>query len=183
MVHQNKYLSEVFNQPPLTAYKRQKNLRDLLIKSKVPPPKSTHPTREIKGMNKCGKACTACPYVQQTKKIKIDKEDTWEIRRKVNCNTYNCIYMIQCQKCGEKYIGQTGRIIKFRIAEHRSYISNQVIARATGAHFNLPGHSLADLRYTVIEQVKYNNEAYRKERETYHINKFNTFYKGINREP
>ena len=91
--------------------------------------------------------------------------------------------MIQCQKCGEKYIGQTGRIIKFRIADHRSYISNQVIARATGAHFNLPGHSLADMRYTIIEQVRYNNEAYRRERETYHINKFNTFYKGINREP
>ena len=158
----------------------KKNLRDILIKSKVPPPQPAHPTREIKGMKKCGKACTACPYVQSSKTIKIDKKDTWEIRKQVDCNTYNCIYMIQCQKenCKEKYIGQTGRIIKFRIADHRSYISNQVIARATGAHFNLPGHSLADMRYTVLEQVKYNNEAYRRERETYHINKFNTFYKG-----
>ena len=69
--------------------------------------------------------------------------------------------MIQCQKenCTKKYIGQSGRIIKFRIADHISYISNQVLAKATGAHFNLPGHSLADMRYTVLEQVKYNNEA------------------------
>ena len=62
----------------------------------------------------------------------------------------------------------------FRIADHRSFISNQVFAIATGALFNLPGHSLADMRYTIIEQVRYNNEAYRRERETYH--KFDTFY-------
>jgi hypothetical protein len=57
--------------------------------------------------------------------------------------------MIHCikEKCGEKYIGRTGRFIKYRIAEHRGYFTNQVIARATGAHFNLPGHSLADMRY------------------------------------
>ena len=35
----------------------------------------------------------------------------------------------------------------------------------------------------VRQQVRYNNEAYWRERETYHINKFSTFYKGINREP
>ena len=45
--------------------------------------------------------------------------------------------------------------------------------RATGAHFNLPGHSLANIDFTVVEQVKYNNEAYLEEREIYH-NQFNT---------
>jgi hypothetical protein len=43
MTHQNKYLSEVFKQPPLTAYRRQKNLRDLLIKSKSPSSKTNTP--------------------------------------------------------------------------------------------------------------------------------------------
>lgn len=62
------------------------------------------------------------------------------------------------------------------------YITNQVISRATGAHFNLPGHSLADLKFTILEQVRYNDEEYRREREKYFINKFNTFYHGINRE-
>ena len=31
-----------------------------------------------------------------------------------------------------------------------------------------------------LERVKKNDESYRKERETYFINKFNTFYRGIN---
>ena len=33
MIGQNKYLNEVFEKPPLTAYRRQRNLRDILIKA------------------------------------------------------------------------------------------------------------------------------------------------------
>ena len=150
----------------------------------MPPPVPLHPKRELKGMAPCKKACTACPYVDRGRKVKIDSENTWSINREVNCETFNCIYMIQCKKnnCEERYIGQTKRIIKFRIADHRGYITNQVLSRATGSHFNLPGHSLADLKFTILEQVRYNNEDYRREREIYFINKFNTFYQGINRE-
>ena len=35
MVAQDKYLAEVFVEPPLTAYRRQNIFRDMLIKSKV----------------------------------------------------------------------------------------------------------------------------------------------------
>ena len=42
---------------------------------------------------------------------------------------------------------------------------------ATGAHFNLPGHSLADMKFKILKQVKYNEYSDRKEREAYHINK------------
>ena len=55
MIAQDKYLSEVFVEPPLTAYRRQNNLRDMLIKSKVPPPPPIHPRREIKGWQSVGK--------------------------------------------------------------------------------------------------------------------------------
>ena len=175
-VAQDNYLAEVFVEPPLTAYRRQYNLRDMLIKSKVPPPPPLHPRRVIKGMAKCGKACTACPFNMEGRNIKIDKEHVWKIERSVNCNTFNCIYMIECEqdKFKQRYIGLTRRHLKFRIAELRGYISSQGISKATGAHFNLPGHSLANMKFTVLEQVKYNSERYRRERETYHINKFNT---------
>ena len=112
----------------------------------------------------------------------MDKEDTSEIRRKINCDTQNCIYMIQCQKYDEKYIGQTGRLIRFRIADHRGYIQNQVTSKATGAHWNQPGHSLADLKVAILEPTRNNSEEYRKEREKYLINKFDTYYRGLNRQ-
>ena len=94
------------------------------------------------------------------------------------------MYMIQCSKdnCNKRYIGQTGRLLKFRIADHRGYIQNQVTSKATGAHWNQPGHIMADMKFTVLEQVKYNDRNYREERETYFINKFDTFYNELNKE-
>ena len=94
------------------------------------------------------------------------------------------IYLIECQKdnCKQRYIGETGRILKFRIDEHRGYINNKVISQATGAHYNLPGHSLADMRVTGLEQLKRSCEEYRKERESSYIKKFDTYYNGLNRQ-
>jgi hypothetical protein len=37
-------------------------------------------------------------------------------------------------------------------------------------------HSIDDLRITVFEQVKKNNLLYKKEREEYHIRRFDTFH-------
>ena len=52
----------------------------------------------------------------------------------------------------------------------------------TGDHFNLPGHSLAHMKVTILEMARNSNPDYRRERENYFINKFNTFYEGMNKE-
>ena len=44
-------------------------------------------------------------------------------------------------------------MLKSRLAQHRGYVQNNI--EATGQHFNLPGHSLADLMVTILEQVKH----------------------------
>jgi hypothetical protein len=184
MASQDQYLSDCFPQPPLVAFKRQRNLRESLIRAKVPPPPDLRPKRILKGVVKCGKECTACPYIIEGRNVRIDKRSTWRINRKLNCLTFNSVYMIECDKdkCKQRYIGETKRPIKYRIADHRGYIVNKQLDKATGAHFNLPGHSLANMKFTILEQVKTNNENYRKERERYLINKFDTFYRGLNRQ-
>ena len=180
MVSQNTYLKECFKE--LTAVRRQPNLRNFLIKSKVAPPPPTHAKRVVNGMTKCGKGCTACPFKQPGKYIKIDEKRTWTIGRRVNCESFNKIYLLTCQKCKEKYVGTSGRQLKYRLADHRGYIFNQVESRTTGAHFNLPGHSLADLSVTILEQTKSSDPEYRMEREKYFIRKFDTFNHGLNKE-
>ena len=75
--------------------------------------------------------------------------------------------MIECdlEKCKQRYIGEAQRILKqYRICEHIGYIKTQKLEMATGAHFNLPGHSLANQKTTILEKVKVNNTQYRKER-------------------
>ena len=75
---------------------------------------------------------------------------------------------------GKVYIGETNRFLKFRLADHRGYVVSKDTTQATGRHFNLPGHNLADMSITVVEQVRKNDIIYRKEREEKHIRRFDT---------
>ena len=139
----------------------------------------------MNGMHKCGKFCTACPHILETKTVQIQQNEQWQINRNVSCNSSNIIYMIECQKtnCKEpRYIGETHRLLKHRLAEHRGYVNNKIISQATGAHFTSPGHTLSDLKIIILELVKYRDTSYRKEREEYFIKKFNTFYEGMNKQ-
>ena len=86
------------------------------------------------------------------------------------------------QNKNESYIGETGRLFKFRLAEHRGYIVNKDETQATGLHFNLPGHNLAHMQATILELVNRNSEENRKEREKFYIRKFNTYHRGLNKQ-
>ena len=91
--------------------------------------------------------------------------------------------MIECNKenCKLKYIGESERSMKDRLGEHKGYINNNKWKQPTGYHFNMPGHTIANLTITILEKVKKENILYRKEREKYLIRKFNTYYSGMNR--
>ena len=183
MTSRNKYLSEVFPNPPLTAFKRQPNIRSMVIRANVSKTKK-YPTRYQRGMTKCNTPnCTACAYILETKEVKINGV-SWKINKKLNCNNYNIVYGIICKKdkCKEVYIGETKRRLKFRLSDHRGYVVNKLTNTATGHHFNLPGHSLADLSVTIIEEVKKNDTFYRKEQEESHFRRFKTLYQGMNKK-
>ena len=47
---QDPRLAEVFPNPPLVAFKRQKNIKDYLIRSKVPLKQSSQPKRNKNGL-------------------------------------------------------------------------------------------------------------------------------------
>ena len=87
---------------------------------------------------------------EEVKSLKMNNEE-WQINQSLNCETSNCVYMIECRKdsCRMRYIGETKRIMKFRLAEHRGYISNNDDT-PTGEHFNSPGHSISDLSMTIL---------------------------------
>ena len=183
MVNLDCYLGEVFPEPPLTAYKRQKNIRDFLVKAKVYERKKC-PKRFLKGMKKCGKGCIACPFIREGKKYRRGKV-IWNIQREVTCETKNFVYLIECEKerCNEIYIGETERPFKLRLAEHKRYIENTDLTQATGNHFNQKGHNLNYMKATILEKVKNHDTNYRKQREQFLINKFNSFRSGMNKMP
>ena len=182
MRNMDSYLADVFPKPPMIAYRRPENLRDKLVRAKLSKP-SKYQTRRKLGMKKCGKPfCDLCPFVKEGNKVKM-RNRIWYITRHLNCESSNICYLIECQKdkCKERYIGETEHSLRTRFTQHRGYVNNNQTKRATGYHFNLPGHSVSDMKVTILEKVKYNTEAYRKQREKLLISQFDTFNNGLNR--
>jgi hypothetical protein len=88
--------------------------------------------------------------------------------------------MIECnkEKCKQRYIGETKRSLAKRLSEHRGFLTSMFPTKTTEIHFNQLGHSsVSDVRITILEKMKTSDESNRKERESYLINKFNTYYK------
>ena len=167
--------------PPQSTYKRPKNIRQYLIRAKVPPA-LTRPKRTLPGIKKCGK-CVTCPFVKTCKSISATATNfSVDLKTSVDCNTKNVIYCIECLKpsCRQQYIGQTHKSLKERFNQHRGYVRNSKLEKATGMHFNLPGHSSSDMK-VIVEKVHNRDDFFRKRRESIYIQKFNTKHKGINR--
>ena len=123
-----------------------------------------------------------CRGEQETKTLN-GNNFIWKIGKQVTCESKNIVYLIQCEKCKNRYIGESERSLKERISEHKGYIKNNHQDKATGAHFNQKGHTLEHMKVSIIEKVKKQEESYRKERERFFIQKFNTYHQGMNRKP
>ena len=163
------------------AYKRPPNIRDNLIRAKIPRPNPNKPKRNLLGMKQCLN-CGVCPYVRVGKSVRSTNNNYQiEINTSVNCSSINVIYMVGCKKCTQQYIGETERSVRERFREHMGYVTASLKNKATGQHFNEPGHKVSDMTITVIEKVFNKDPRYRKQREKMFINKFNTRYKGLNK--
>ena len=72
---------------------------------------------------------------------------------------------------------------KERMAEHRDYPKRDVQTEPSGEYFTQHGHTVADLRGQVLEKVKSKDPFILWAREAMLIQKFNTFRRGLIKEP
>ena len=92
------------------------------------------------------------------------------------------VYCINGDRCCEQYVGETGKKLSQRFAQHRGYVRNNKVEKAILAQFNLPGHTMADMNITKEEKIASDDPQMRKLRESYYIQKFGTKYKGTNKK-
>ena len=132
----------------LKAYRRAKNLRDLLVHSDFAP---AQPAQQP-GTFPCKRTiCRTCAHINQSTsipspegQIKITGHFTW--------TSDNVIYCISCRKCPRAvYIGETGRRLADRFREHRLDVLHKKSDLPVAQHFNSPGHSLEDVRVAVLK--------------------------------
>ena len=132
--------------------------------------------------------CRACFYVKEGKAI-TDKDYNGKtfllkVGRKASCESKNRVYLLECDKdnCKKKKNGITHKELCELIYQHVGYMENKILSRATGEHFNLPGHETHQIKFSIIEQVKSSDPLYGREREKLMIRKFNSCYCVINKE-
>ena len=77
------------------------------------------------GVTKCGKTrCTICHILIEGKTFHFKNCNTpFEVKRNLDCDSQNILYVMQCSECLSEYIGCTNSLRK-RINLHRSNINS-----------------------------------------------------------
>ena len=170
-----------------SSYRRQKTTGNHLVRAKLPDTGNVRSKRKLPGMYKCrnyGRECSICPWILETKvAAATNSHYKLDITSHLTCQSENVIYVIVCTKCNVQYVGETDRSLKDRFNEHKGYVRTKKLNMTTGAHFNLPGHSVSDMLVMAIQKIFNKDTPYRKELEKEMISNFNTFHRGLNKTP
>lgn len=181
-------------EPPMVCYTRDKNLRDILVRAKLPPPTRILPTRGAKeGFVRCGKRgdCTLCSHSHNTSSVKLFKLDgsstDWPIGQRITCTDKNVIYVIscikssgECAKVHPQYFGETKRMAKTRFSGHLGTVRRPTEQTnfPVGTHFNLSNHTNGDIEFIPFEKIVSLDPFIRKARESFFIKTFQTVKYG-----
>ena len=141
---------DAFKEKPIIAYKRTKNMGDLLVRAKCTKEATTIPTQNP-NIKPCKTPwnCAYCPK-KDTQTFKSTITGRCYKRPPYTCNTRNVVYLITCNLCGKQYVGETYRAFRVRMSEHERYVKNKKLKQATGLHFNTSGHKLGHMNFEVI---------------------------------
>ena len=53
------------------------------------------------------------------------------------------------------------------MCQHLSYVRNKTLSKATGEHFNLPGHDKNNMKFTILEEGRLADPLYCRERKNH----------------
>ena len=107
------------------------------------------------GTFSCSRArCYTCSFLNSATSISGPKSN-FVIRHNFTCTSSNIIYCISCSKCCKLYIGETGRRLSDRFAEHLRSVRNNDVDKPVARHFNAANHdmkicAISDMQVFVI---------------------------------
>ncbi len=185
--------SEIFQEPPMLAHKRTKNLKDLLVRSQIntghtPTQTPTQRTTNQETIPSCTiRNCKSCIMLLPGPIASSKTGESFPVNRGIKCATRNVVYVITCQKCKKQYVGETKRAVGLRLKEHHLDVRKEKTS-PVAQHFNLPGHSVNDIRGQIIVRIyknpnRYETTLYRKQMERVWMHKLKTLDPfGINKQ-
>ena len=122
-------------------YRRPKNLRDLLVRSKLTTIlEESEPTRPV-NITCTNRKCQYCPLLNTEGQIVATVTGRkYRTKHNVTCNSNNLIYCITCRRCKKQYVGQTKNSLKQRFQGHFYQVVHDVEKTEVYRHFNRNGH-------------------------------------------
>lgn len=134
----------------ISAFRRNKNLTDFLIRAKLPPLTLEKPQMLEAQFSRL-------KFIRNVRDHTVVK-----IPQGFSPRSKNCVYVIYCNKCGVKYVGETKNTLSTRMVQHRYNIRNQKeVDTLLVQHFLLHGlHSVRmaglqrHVNWTDIERKK-----------------------------
>ena len=129
----------VFPQLPLVAYRRDSNLRDILVHTSDSSQSSFQA-----GTSPCLHArCRTCHYISSDTSVR-GPQYSFVIKKAFSCQTSSLVYCISYRRCPAIYIAETGRTLRQRFGEHLRSIEKNLPGFPVAEHFNTAGHSIDD---------------------------------------
>ncbi|CAN7944232.1 unnamed protein product [Ixodes hexagonus] len=176
ILSQSERLKEIFPTAPRVVYRRGRNLKDVLVKSKTTTPESL-------GSRPCRKPrCKVCKHMSETTRAtSTNSEFTWNINGSYDCSTANVIYLLHCDICSKQYVGQTDLAFRLRFNNHKCH-AKTLPELPLSKHLSLPNHSIDNISVIILESG-FSTTIGSEQKESYFIYKFNTFNQGINESP
>ena len=134
------------------SHKRSSNLKDLLVRAKLPTLTPTFQTPTCKAVHR---VCKYCPLLDRSGSF-IHPQTGRKHRTKYNvsCQSNNLVYLLECVQCHILYVGQTKNAIMKRVYQHLRDIKlkcpTSTVARHQNAHQSVP---LAPLKVHILDFV------------------------------
>ena len=184
--------AEIFKDGVQVAYKRHKNIRDILCRATLPPLRLRSGNRTEKGWKACAKVCRTCAHSYNIQEFVVTATgEKIQIQQKITCTDKNVIYCIECIKCNQQYVGKTSMQFKTRANQHRRSVEIALSEKKKGAtdhnitpvalHFSQKNHSQNDMFFFAFEKVINSDPFVIGARERFYIDKMQVVEKGINR--
>ena len=155
IISQDNITSPIFPNPPVKSFRKPSSLRNLLVRSDI----SSNRQRETDPypgtfpcLRKTTRKCVTCDHTNPAPIISTNVSKFY-VKKHYSCTTECLIYAITCTNCPNTiYIGETGKRLGDRFQQHRYDIINNNNT-AVGCHFNLPNHSLENIKVSVLTQA------------------------------
>lgn len=160
----NERMQGIFQEKPIMAYRRNKNLRDILGQTTIHNNKVVRKQDISIQRGSCSPCLTrndnlCCNQIQRTTtfRSRITNQE-FRIFHRVTCKSKFVIYLLECARCHIQYVGKSEWPMNIRLNKHRNDVLREDAIKVC-KHFNQPSHDFnRDAKITIIEELRKKNQ-------------------------